>query len=136
MRIDIGIADDGVQPRVLKHSDILCLLRLVGNIVHRLGLYALSRVLLADLFAEKIVQRFVFAPEIFENDNILYFIVKFVVFQSATFLVICLEIFCTCLSFCRKLLETLSGMSGQSITPLRSIRNSGMTSLMLSAMNT
>ena len=55
---------------------------------------------------------------------------------SATFLVMCLEIFCTCLSFCKKLRETFRGISGQSMTPLSSIRYSGMTSLMLSAMNT
>mgnify|MGYP006990177742 CR=1 FL=1 len=36
---------------------------------------------------------------------------------SATFLVICLLIFCTCLSFCKKLRETFNGISGQSITP-------------------
>jgi len=43
---------------------------------------------------------------------------------SATFLTICLEILLTSLSFCRKLLETFSGRSGQSITPFNRSRNS------------
>ena len=37
---------------------------------------------------------------------------------------------------CKKLLETFSGISGQSITPFNSIKNSGITSLMLSAIKT
>ena len=55
---------------------------------------------------------------------------------SATFLTICLEILLTSLSFCKKLLDTLSGKSGQSITPFNNSKNSGITSLMLSATNT
>ena len=55
---------------------------------------------------------------------------------SATFLVMYSEIFLTKPSFCNALLDTLSGRSGQSITPFNNIRNSGITSLMLSAINT
>ena len=36
----------------------------------------------------------------------------------------------------QRVLDTLSGRSGQSITPFKIIRNSGITSLILSAMNT
>ena len=39
-------------------------------------------------------------------------------------------------SFCKALRDTFSGRSGQSITPFRSIINSGITSLILSAINT
>ena len=38
--------------------------------------------------------------------------------------------------FCSALRDTFSGRSGQSMTPFKSIRYSGMTSLMLSAINT
>ena len=55
---------------------------------------------------------------------------------SATFLTICLEILLTSLSFCKKLLDTLSGKSGQSITPFNNNRNYGITSLILSSTNT
>ena len=55
---------------------------------------------------------------------------------SATFLEMYSEIFFTKPSFCRALLDTFRGRSGQSMTPFSSIRNSGMTSLMLSAMKT
>ena len=37
---------------------------------------------------------------------------------------------------CKKLLDTFNGMSGQSITPFKSIKNSGITSFILSAINT
>ena len=56
--------------------------------------------------------------------------------RSATFLVMWAEIFFTVPSFCRKERLTFRGRSGQSMTPLRSIRNSGMTSFTLSATNT
>ena len=56
--------------------------------------------------------------------------------RSATFLVMWALIFFTEPSFCRKERLTFRGMSGQSMTPRRSIRNSGMISLMLSATNT
>ena len=46
------------------------------------------------------------------------------------------EIFLTNPSFCSALRDTFSGRSGQSMTPFKSIRYSGMTSLMLSAINT
>ena len=55
---------------------------------------------------------------------------------SATFLTIFLEILPTSLSFCKKLLDTLSGRSGQSITPFNNSKNSGITSFILSATNT
>ena len=55
---------------------------------------------------------------------------------SATFFVMYSSIFLTNPSFCRAERETLSGRSGQSITPFKSIRNSGITSLILSAINT
>ena len=55
---------------------------------------------------------------------------------SATFLTICLEILLTSLSFCKKLLDTLRGKSGQSITPFNNNKNSGITSFILSATNT
>ena len=55
---------------------------------------------------------------------------------AATFFVIYSEIFFTKPSFCSADLDTFSGRSGQSITPFRRSRNSGITSLMLSAINT
>ena len=55
---------------------------------------------------------------------------------SANFLEMYSEIFLTNPSFCSALRDTFSGRSGQSMTPFKSIRYSGMTSLMLSAINT
>ena len=55
---------------------------------------------------------------------------------SATFLEMYSQIFFTVPSFCSADLETFSGRSGQSITPFMVMRNSGMTSLILSAMKT
>ena len=78
--------------------------------------------------------KFATSPQQFSNFSLSF--LKSEISLSATFLVICLLIFWTCLSFWRKLLETFKGISGQSITPFNSIKNSGITSFMLSAINT
>ena len=127
MRVDIRIADDGVQPRVLKQLDILRLLRLVGNVVHRPWAarpFPASSSLTSS--PRKSFRGLYSPPEVLEDDDVLYLVVKIVVFQAAeldkrgdvlpAFVValplvveqrrqlvrhlfgdMCLEIFCTCL---------------------------------------
>ena len=55
---------------------------------------------------------------------------------SATFLVMYAEIFFTAPSACKYDLETFRGMSGESITPLRSVKNSGTIPSTLSVTKT
>ena len=74
----------------------------------------------------------------YEGDDILGTLAKYGEAQGldVTILSVVSTIAATDAAFCNALLETLRGRSGQSITPLRRSRNSGITSFMLSATNT
>ena len=168
MRVDKIIAQNSVQSLVFEKLDILRLLFLVRNVVNGLWLCICGgRVLTFVLFfvVQKLFKVQKLAVQVLINYNILYFIVKIVVFYAAEFYEVCdvfpagfelfpvgfkqrIELvgnfFCDMLAYfceldCRfaeSFGKTFKGISGQSITPFKSIRYSGMTSFILSAINT
>ena len=83
MRIDVGIADDGVQPCILEHFDILRLLLLIRNIVDGLRLFAVLGILFGDLLAEHGGKRHILALQVLVDDDVLDLIVETVVLDAA-----------------------------------------------------